>query len=482
MLANQDILVNSITVLSNTESTSICSGSITTNGGVGIKGNLYVGGCIVSNNLNNNCCSNSSNVNLTNICSNIEPSLSGIYDIGSCCKKWKNLFLSDTACIPTINTNIITSTNNLNINNDTTICGNLIVHGSITMNNNCDINTCNSTTNTCNNTVNTCDNTNDCYPPVNDCYPPVNDCYPPVNDCINSNQCNTLCNEINYDLLPICNNTFSIGSLNKRWENIFISKCLQIGQNINYFTIDSTNQLTTIGGDISNTLNSLQYGNNLHIIYNGCSSSDANVLRLSHNSSQMASTKIQFEMDNKLSCNIGSEFYNNKHLFSISIPNTDLCNQIFKKCCLINTDDTTFDTNINIINNNSIYVNNNISIDNNLLIGNNIIHSYNVESLTCNQINTDKTFSEIKITTNFEEIQFIYDKCTLKQGQIKYFIVTDIKINICECASPYYIIKVNDLIGGSSILLSSIGQSIGLVWTSENKWLCFSGIACIINN
>ena len=473
MLANQDLLVNSITVLSTTESNNVCTGSIITNGGVGIKGNLYVGGCIVSGN-STNCCSSSSssNINLTNVCSDIIPSSSGVYDIGSCCKRWKNLFLSESACIPTLNSDIINSTNNLTIQNNTHICGNLTVTGTITMNSNdcntaCTIpanNTCSTTssTNTCTDTVNTCTDTVDC------------------NSTINS--CGTLCDEINYDLLPACTNTFNIGSLNKRWKNVFISKCLQIGQNINYFTIDSTNRITTIGDDISNTTNSLQYGNNLHVIYNGCSSLDANVLRLSHNSSQMASTKIQFEMDNKLSCNIGSEFLDSKHLFTITIPNTDVCNIINKKCFLINNENATFNTNINVSENNSINVNNNITIGNNLTIGNNIIHSYILELLDCDQITTNKTFSEIKITENFKEITFIYDKCTLKEGHIKYFVVSKIDVDSCICASPYYTIKINDLIGGSSILLSSIGQSVGLVWTTENKWLCFSGIACIINN
>ena len=467
MLANQDLLVNSITVLSNTQSTNICTGSIITNGGVGIKGNLYVGGCIVSSNINNNCCSSSSsssNVNFTNICSNLIPSSSGTYDIGSCCKRWKNLFLSDTACIPTLNTDIIKACSELTIQSDTHICGNLIVNGTITMNSNdCDVN---------------------CVtPPVNSCVTPaVNSCNDAV-DCDSSiNTCDTLCAEINYDILPSCTNTFNIGSTNKRWKNLYISKCLQIGQNINYFTVDSTNRLTTIGDNISNTINSLQYGNNLHIVYNGCSSLDANILRLSHNSSQMASAKIQFEMDNKLSCNIGSEFSNSKHLFTITIPNTDICNIVNKKCFLINDETATFNTNINVTNNNSITANNNITIGNNLTIGNNIIHSYILETLTCNQINTDKTFSEIQITTNMKEIDFIYDKCLLKEGHIKYFVVSKIDVDSCVCASPYYTIKINDLIGGTSILLSSIGQSVGLVWTTENKWLCFSGIACIINN
>ena len=169
MLANQDLLVNSITVLSNTESNNICTGSIITNGGVGIKGNLYVGGCIVSGN-STNCCSStsssSSNINLTNVCSDIIPSSSGTYDIGSCCKRWKNLFLSESAYIPTLNSDIINSNNNLTIQNNTHICGNLTVTGTITMNsNNCDTactipanNTC-STTSSCNDTNNTCSDT-----------------------------------------------------------------------------------------------------------------------------------------------------------------------------------------------------------------------------------------------------------------------------------------------------------------------------------
>ena len=467
MLANQDLLVNSITVISNTDSTSICTGSITTNGGVGIKGNLYVGGCIVSSNLNNNCCSSSSsssNVNLTNICSNIEPSISDKYDIGSCCKKWKNLFLSDTACIPNINTNVIKACSDLTIQSNTHICGNLVVTGSISSNNNDNCST-------------------SCDTPATSCDTPATSCDTPATTCNESSPiCNTLCDEINYDLLPACTNTFNIGSSNKRWKNVFISKCLQIGQNVNYFTVDSTNQLTTIGGNISNTINSLQYGNNLHILFNGCSTLDANVLRLSHNSSQMAATKIQFEMDDKLSCNIGSEFSNSKHWFTVSIPNTDICNIVNKKCLLINNELTTFNTDIHIAENHSATIDNNVSIGNNLTIGNNIIHSYILETLHCDQINTDKTFSEIQITTNLKEIEFIYDKCTLQQGHIKYFVVSKIDVDTCICASPYYTIKVNDLIGGSSILVSSIGQSVGLVWTSENKWLCFAGIACIIND
>ena len=70
--------------------------------------------------------------NLTNIQSNIDPSITGTYNLGSSSHQWKNIVLSDTATAPTINTNKIKSTDTLQIDNNTLICGNLVVKGTIT--------------------------------------------------------------------------------------------------------------------------------------------------------------------------------------------------------------------------------------------------------------------------------------------------------------------------------------------------------------
>ena len=69
--------------------------------------------------------------NFTNIHTNIDPSITNTYNIGSSSHQWKNIVLSDTVTAPTINTNKIKSTDILEIDNNTQICGNLIVKGSI---------------------------------------------------------------------------------------------------------------------------------------------------------------------------------------------------------------------------------------------------------------------------------------------------------------------------------------------------------------
>ena len=70
--------------------------------------------------------------NLTNISSNIDPSIANTYNIGTSSHPWKNIVISDTATAPIIHTDKINSTNTLQIDNNTQICGNLIVKGTIT--------------------------------------------------------------------------------------------------------------------------------------------------------------------------------------------------------------------------------------------------------------------------------------------------------------------------------------------------------------
>lgn len=70
--------------------------------------------------------------NLTSVNSNIDPSIANTYNIGSSSHQWKNIVLSDTATAPIVNTDKIKSTTTLQIDNNTQICGNLIVKGTIT--------------------------------------------------------------------------------------------------------------------------------------------------------------------------------------------------------------------------------------------------------------------------------------------------------------------------------------------------------------
>tara|TARA_A100001015_G_C14960055_1_gene700473 strand:+ start:273 stop:1628 length:1356 start_codon:yes stop_codon:yes gene_type:complete len=450
MNSYQDLLVNSITVLSSANSTNTCTGAVTINGGVGIKGNLYVGGNIVGNFVDcNNGCNNT--CNFTSVNSNILPSVNNCFNIGSSSKiwneiygnllsinsiknsimpntsnslnigsssvKWKSLYLSDTIFASTLNINNIESSSEISINTDICINGNLNVTGTITSD-------CN---NNCNN---------------------------------NGNNCNNNCNNtFNHNIIPVCTNTFSIGETSKRWKNIYLSEELHVGVNNDFFVVNSVNKIVNING--SGNVNNL-YGNSLDINYTGCINQDAHLLKLNHISGTYGGSKIQFQLDNVESCSIGANYINSKHTYVVSVNNN---NQIENKL-IIDTDQ------INITNN--LLVNNNIKYDKNL------IHSLNLELFQNDTIDTDTTFSEITIDEDYKEINFCYDKNCLEIGHIKYFIVSDIQVNNCSCDTPHYKILINDLVGGNALILSSIGQSVGLVWTNAQKWLCFSGNAMII--
>jgi len=454
MNSYQDLLVNSITVISEEESTSICTGSVSIKGGVGIKGNLYVGGNIIGNSYNNN--NNSSSVNFTAINSNLIPCINNTYDIGcsnkiwkdlycntidvnkmmkdlipnsncllnigSCTQKWKNLFLSENADMNCLITNSIKSTNTyISICNDVCISGDLVVSGSITSNN----------------SVVSCDNNNN----------------------------NNVINELNYDLMPSCTNTFSIGNSSKKWNKLYLSEEFHIGINTDFVNINSINKLVTINGSGNNDL----YGKSLEINYTGCSTTPATLLRLNHISGIYAGSKIQFDMDNIKSCTIGSNYINSKHTFTISPSDGTNFNDII----VIDNENTNI--------NNKVNVQESLIVQKNIQYNNNIIHSYEIYLQNCTIINTMYTFTDIKIIEEYKEITFSYDNSSLQNGHIKYFIVTENNLTNCNCeTSPHYKILINDLVGGSALILSSIGQSIGLIWTDMNKWVCFSGISCII--
>ena len=458
MNSYQDLLVNSITVLSDANSSSICSGAITVNGGVGIKGNLYVGGNIIGNlsNCNNNCnngCNNS--CNFTSINSNIIPSMNNCFNIGctskiwkevfcdsisvnqinkdlipstneclnigNLSKMWKSLYLSDELTVPCINTSTIKSNNNLSITNNVCITGNLTVSGTITS--------------TCNN----CEN--------------------------NSNNCNNNSNTFNYNLIPACTNTFSIGEESKRWKNVYLSENLHIGINNDFVNVNAINKLLSING--SGTSNSV-YGESLNISYSGCSTQDATVVLFNHISGSNAGTKLQFNINNNKSCLIGTNYINNLHTFVIAPNDGNVCDNKI----LINASET------NIMNN--VNCSNSINVNESIKYGNNLIHSHNLSNINDTIINTDNTFTEITIDQEYKELVFTYDKCTLERGHVKYFIVTDISVSNCTCDTPHYKIIINDLVAGTGVILSSIGQSVGVVWTSQNKWSIFSGNAIII--
>ena len=131
--------------------------------------------------------------------------------------------------------------------------------------------------------------------------------------------------------------------------------------------------------------------------------------------------------------------------------------------------------------NNNVNIQESLHIQKNIKYNNNLIHSYEEFLQNCTSINTLYTFTDIKINEEYKELVFNYDKCNLVNGHIKYFIVTENTVNNCNCnTSPHYKIIINDLVGGTGVILSSVGQSVGLVWTNINKWVCFSGISCII--
>ena len=468
MNSYQDLLVNSITVISTAESTSSSTGSVIVKGGVGIKGNLYVGGNIICNNVGNNVCNNvdnnvcnnaGNNVNdLTAVNTHIIPCTTNTYDIGNNCKiwrniysecintnsfekslipkidstldigsdcnKWKNLFLSANATIPNLLTSTIQGINNgsIAISNDVCLTGNLVVTGTITSNG---------------------------------------------ENCIQNNCQNNLnANEINYDLIPSCTNTFNIGSSSNKWKNIYLSEQFHLGINNDFVHMNSLDKLITING--SGTNNSL-YGNMMKLTYTGCSNNNANLIRLNHISGQSYGTKIQFEIDNVTSCNIGVNYVNSKHTYIIAPNDGNTCTNTV----LINSTDTNI--------NNTVTISESLNVGNSIKYDNNLVHSYELTNIVNNNVDTTKTFSEFTIDEEYKELNFVYDKCTLQDGHIKYFIVTENNMTNCQCnGSPHYKILVDDLIGGTAIILSGIGQSVGLVWTSKNKWMCFSGIACII--
>lgn len=504
MNSYQDLLVNSITVLSESESNSTCSGAVVVNGGVGIKGNLYVGGCIVGNNISNGGNGNNSTVNFTSIGSNMLPTMSNCFNIGSSTKKWKNIYLSDTVFCNKLDVNSINSCNTISINNDVCINGNLNVTGTINGTNNCDNNSNNNCDNNCNNsyifdnktlTIGACSNDeNDAdgsgliinigtdskhllwYKGNN------NQCRGfefddnltikgnlIIDGCIQSSTCNNNMNIISNDLIPLCTNTYNIGSSTKKWKNLYLADSLHIGVNHDFVNIDSINKMMTINGSSSSNNNSV-YGNLLHISYNGCNNNDANILRLSHNSGIKGGSKILFDIDSINSCTIGANCINNNHTFVVSVydSNTSVNNDII----LVNNSLTNITNNTNI--------DKSLSVKNNIEYENNLIHSIETPDINCIQIDTTTTFSEISINQDYKELTFSYDCNNLKTGQIKYFIVTDITAPNCGCDSPHYKVLIDDLIGGTALILSSLGQSVGLVWTSQNKWLVFSGIACIV--
>lgn len=494
MNSYQDLLVNSIVVLSEAESTSICSGAVIVNGGVGIKGNLYVGGCIIGNNQNNN---GGGNTDFTSVSSNILPAITNCFNIGSITKKWKNLYLSDTIYCDTMEVNTIQSCNTISITNNVCITGNLVVSGTIT-GDGCQTGGCN---NGCGNSYDNktltigCSSNNETDAngsgliinignnnsrhllwytgttsqnrgfELDDAVTIKGNLI--VDGTIQSSNCsNNINNIINYDLIPLCTNTFSIGQSAKKWKKIYLGEEFHIGVNNDFVTIDSPNKLMTIQGTSNN--NSI-YGNPLHIIYSGCTSTDANILRLTHESGLSGGSKIQFDIDTNKSCSIGANYINSNHTFVISVNDNTTCNNLIT----IDNNETNITTNTNIAK--SMHVNNNISYNNNL------IHSHDVPNLSCNTVDTTTTFSEIIINEEYKEILFNYDTTNLQPGHIKYFIVTNITVSNCGCGTPHYKILINNLIGGTSLILSSLGQSIGLVWTSQNKWLVFSGIACIVS-
>jgi hypothetical protein len=506
MNSYQDLLVNTVTVLSTAESTSSTTGSVIVKGGVGIKGNLYVDGNLICNNSSNNSCNNScnnssnnscnnscnnssnnscnnssnnscnnssnnscnnssNNLDLTSVNSDILPCTSNIYCIGNNCKiwkniyldcinvnsfekdlipktdcilnigsncyKWKNLYLSENGNIPCLLTSTIKALNNCNIDidNNVNINGNLVVNGTITSNEN---------------------NENNCN---------ENDCN--ENNCLSNN-----CNEINYDLIPSCTNTFSIGSCSNKWKNIYLSEEFHLGINNDFVHMNSCDKHITINGSGNN--NSL-YGNIMELNYTGCLSKNANLLKLNHNSNNLHGTKILFQMDNISSCNIGVNYVNSKHTYIIAPSDGNTC----VNTVMINSCETNINTNVNI--------EKSINIGNNIKYNNNLIHSYELANINNCTVDTTTTFSEFTIDQEYKEINFIYDPCNLQVGQIKHFIVTENNVDNTQCEStPHYKICINDLINGSAIILSSVGQTVGLIWTTKNKWLCFSGITCII--
>jgi len=500
MNSYQDLLVNSVTVLSEAESNSICTGAVIVNGGVGIKGNLYVGGCIVGNNINNGGNGGNGAVNFTSIGSNMLPSTTNCFNIGSSSKKWKNLYISDTIYCDKLDVNTIQSCNTISITNNVCITGNLNVTGTITENG-CQAGGCN---NGCGNSfdnktltigcsTNTESEANGSGLIINIGNPntrhllwytgttaenrgfELDDAVTIkgnliVDGSIQSSNCgNNINNIINYDLIPLCTNTFSIGQSSKKWKNIYLAEEFHIGINNDFVTIDAPNKIMSINGS-SNNYNSV-YGNSLHIIYTGCTNSDANILRLTHTSGISGGSKIQFDIDANKSCTIGANYINTKQTFVISVNDHTNCNDN-NEMVLIDNSET------NIMNNTIIHKS--LSVTENISYDKNLVHSLDIPDLNCNQIDTTTTFSEISIDEEYKELTFTYNIANLQSGHIKYFIVTNITASNCGCGTPHYKILVNDLIGGSALILSSLGQSVGLVWTSQNKWLVFSGIACIV--
>lgn len=505
MNSYQDLLVNSITVLSESQSNSTCSGAVTVNGGVGIKGNLYVGGCIVGNNINNGGNGDNSTVNFTSIGSNMLPTMNNCFNIGSSEKRWKNIYLSDTVFCNKLDVNSINSCNTISINTDVCINGNLNVTGSIngnncnddSSNNNCD-NECNSNSYLFNNktlTIGMCSNnqsdangsgllinigddtkhllwykgnSNQCSSFEFDDNLTIKGNLI-IEGCIQSSTCNNNnFNIISNDLIPLCSNTYNIGSDTKKWKKLYLSESLQIGVNHDFVNIDSSNKIMTINGSTNN--NNPIYGNLLNITFNGCTNKDAHILRLSHNSGIKGGSKIEFDIDSINSSTIGANFIDNKHTFVMSVYDSEA--SLNKEILYLNDTSTIITTNT--------YIDKSINVNNNLRYEKNLIHSTEVSNTNGAVIDENKTFTEITINENYKEINFSYDPNKLEPGQIKYFIVTDITVPDCTCDTPHYKVFINDLIGGTAIILSSLGQSVGLVWTSQNKWLVFSGIACIV--
>ena len=225
--------------------------------------------------------------------------------------------------------------------------------------------------------------------------------------------------------------------------------------------------MATIGATLEKAKeNKMNVGNTLNLFHSTCTNKDAYLLRLIHDTPSNAGCKIQFDIGNNHCCEIGANNIDGKE-FNISISGSN------EKQLSVKSE--------KILISNNLEINKNIEVQKNIKYNQNLIHSTEIFDNNTNIINTNNTFSEIDIAVEQKCISFSYNKCELIPGHIKYFIVTKTSYNNCNCNSgSHYEISVNDLIGGSKIILSSIGQSVGLIWTSENKWLCFSGIACII--
>ena len=417
----QDLLVNSITVLSTQESTNSCTGAVVVHGGVGIKGNLYVDGTINScpsayTSTSTPCNPKTITFNETSV-TEAEADGSGlIINIGSCLTR-HFLWYNGSGC----------QNKGFELDDCVTIKGSLHVTGTITSD-------CTTSSDTSSDTT-----------------------------------CSTSSTNIfNSDILPLCTNTYNIGSSSKNWKNIYLSENIYLGiGSSTFFQVDSCNKMTTIGANSDKTNeNKMSLGNTLNLFHSSCTNQDAYLLRLIHDTPNTAGCNIQFDIGNTHCCEIGANNSDNKE-FNVSISGTN------KKQLIVKSD--------KILISNNLDINENIEVQKDIKYNQNLIHSTDIFDNSTTIVDTSHTFTEIDIAVEQKFISFSYNKCHLQPGHIKYFIVTKTTFNNCNCNSgSHYEISVNDLIGGSKIILSSIGQSIGLIWTSEEKWLCFCGIACII--